>query len=162
MYPGLPIKDHESCAITEPRHRIGVCWENFLQKKFPDLKPPPPGHLSPVFLHVRGSTVYEDKKSKSKSCPDQVDVALDLLTSFVQEFKSEIGSLPENMAVLSPYKSNVEYIRTRRRNPAYAALEGMPPSATIDSIQGQEAALVTVVFGTSKSSGPGFTTNVNR
>ncbi|KLU83426.1 hypothetical protein MAPG_02486 [Magnaporthiopsis poae ATCC 64411] len=162
IYPCLNIKDHESCAITELRHKIGVCWEKFLQKKFPNLKPPPPGHLSPLFLSVRGSTVYEDNKSKSKFSPDQVNAALDLLSTFVQEFRSEIGSLPENMTLLSPYQSNVEYVGKRRRNPAYAVLEGMPPSGTIDSMQGQEAGLVTVVFGTSRRSGPGFTADINR
>ncbi|KLU83935.1 hypothetical protein MAPG_02984 [Magnaporthiopsis poae ATCC 64411] len=161
FYPGLPAKNDEGCAISDPRHRIGVLFEAFMKRKFPTLKDSPSGQLLPVFLDVRGSRVYVDQ-TKSKSCPDQVKAALGILSEFALAVGAEMPDVAKRMAILAPYKANVELIGTRMRKMGNSGLEDMPPSSTIDSIQGQEAELVAIVFGTSQLSGPGFTTDPNR
>ncbi|KAM0468984.1 hypothetical protein ACHAPX_010608 [Trichoderma viride] len=52
--------------------------------------------------------------------------------------------------------------RWLEKKPEYAVLKGMPPPATVDSYQGQEANIMCVVLGTTKQTGPGFTRNANR
>ncbi|KAL8355876.1 hypothetical protein RB601_001264 [Gaeumannomyces tritici] len=68
----------------------------------------------------------------------------------------------KRMAILSPYKANVKVIEKQTKNMEGSGLDNMPPPSTIDSIHGQKAEFVTIVFGTSRWFDPGFTTDPNR
>ncbi len=66
------------------------------------------------------------------------------------------------MVIITPYKLNAEYINRKLRKSEYKALKTMQPAATIDSFQGREGDIATVVMGTTLMSGPGFTTDPQR
>jgi superfamily I DNA and/or RNA helicase len=68
-----------------------------------------------------------------------------------------------SIAVISPYKANVELFERCRKDSQHSApLLDMPPAATVDSFQGREADIMVVILGTTKEVGPGFTIDKNR
>ncbi|KAM0539977.1 hypothetical protein ACHAO7_011644 [Fusarium culmorum] len=69
---------------------------------------------------------------------------------------------PVDLLILSPYDAMVEILPGWLKRPEYAALEGMRPPSTIDSIQGQEGGMVVVITGTNEHVGAGFTSDERR
>lgn len=157
VYNDLPFTYGVGSNIA--RHGVGVTLENYLIRRFPDLTPPPHGMLSEVFVHCQGTVCSVHGLTKSKRNIDQVDNALDFLHDFVQTTAIDASRL----AIITPYKANVDYITRRRsRDPRYAILADMRPAATVDSSQGSEADIIVAIFGTTSAVGPGFTVDEHR
>ncbi|KAJ4855664.1 AAA domain-containing protein [Trichoderma breve] len=156
VYNDLPFTYGVGSNIA--RHGVGVTLENYLVRRFPGLAPPPRGMLSEVFVHCQGTVCSVHGLTKSKRNMDQVDNALDFLRDFVQTTAIDASRL----AIITPYKANVEYIARRRRGPRYAILADMRPAATVDSSQGSEADIIVAIFGTTSAVGPGFTVDEHR
>ncbi|KAF4996451.1 hypothetical protein FGRMN_4508 [Fusarium graminum] len=145
-------------AITLPDHKVGRDLEAFFLAKFPgQLSPAPAGKLHPVFVHCEGSRVFVDSQTMSKRSPDQVKIALDLLTEAVEG--KEID--PARVVCITPYKANATLTEKMRKR--YKLLQGMPPAATVDSFQGQKNDVAVVIMGTAHPyPGPGFTASSKR
>ncbi|KAL6699417.1 P-loop containing nucleoside triphosphate hydrolase protein [Trichoderma pleuroticola] len=156
VYSDLPFTYGVGSNLA--RHGVGVTLENYLVRRFPDLVPPPAGMLNEVFVHCLGTVCSVHGLTKSKRNEDQVDNALDFLRDFVQTTAVDASRL----AIITPYKANVDYIARRRRGPRYAILADMRPAATVDSSQGSEADIIVAIFGTTSAVGPGFTTDEHR
>jgi superfamily I DNA and/or RNA helicase len=68
-----------------------------------------------------------------------------------------------HIGLISPYKADIDIMMERIRDRSeFTVLRGMAPPATVDSYQGQEKDIMCVVMGTTKESGPGFTSKPNR
>ncbi|KAL6798046.1 P-loop containing nucleoside triphosphate hydrolase protein [Trichoderma sp. SZMC 28012] len=156
VYNDLPFTYGVGSNIA--RHGVGVTLENYLARRFPGLAPPRHGMLSEVFVHCQGTVCSVHGLTKSKRNMDQVENALDFLRDFVQTTAIDASRL----AIITPYKANVEYIARRRRDPRYAILADMRPAATVDSSQGSEAEIIVAIFGTTSAVGPGFTVDEHR
>ncbi|KAL7931497.1 P-loop containing nucleoside triphosphate hydrolase protein [Trichoderma chlorosporum] len=136
----------------------GIGSSLYLTRRFPGLSPSPAGTLTEVFVHCEGTSCIISGVTNSKKNPDQVDNALDFLCDFVRT----TGIDASRLAIITPYKANVNYIAGRRKNARYAILSDMRPAQTVDSSQGSEADIVVAVFGTTTTVGPGFTTDEHR
>lgn len=159
FYSDVPFTYAPSCDPSLDGHADGAKLETFLQQHFPNLTPPAPNTMEPVFVDCPGSSTQRDPATGSKWNIRQCEVALRLLVNLVNATKID----PAHIGVISPYKANVAIMeRWIRKKPEYSALRGMAPPATVDSYQGQEADIMCVVLGTTKKTGPGFTRNVNR
>ncbi|KAG7135392.1 putative ATP-dependent helicase like protein [Verticillium longisporum] len=160
IYPDVPFTYGASCDISLPGFSSGRLLEKYIHERFPKVSAPVEGTFSPIFINCPGSRVFTDPRSGSRKCPDQIKVALDFAVDLI---KTNHGKA-EDIVVLSPYAANVEAIgHMRKKRPEYtAALINMPESSTIDGYQGRENDIVIVVMGTSKSTGPLFTSNENR
>ncbi|KAF6796416.1 DNA helicase [Colletotrichum sojae] len=160
IYPDVPLKYHPvHCDIDQAKFTIGRNLEDFIRARYPDVQPPPEGRLSPFFLNCDGTRVWVNPVTKSKRSADQVNAAL----NFAQDFVTAKGVNPASLVMISPYADNVELIDRWRKRPEWQVLSGMPPAATIDSYQGQEADIVIVVMGTRAfNPGPGFTKGPQR
>lgn len=159
VYPDVPFKYAESCAVQLPQFETGRVLEAYILKKYPDVKPAPASKLSPVFIHCEGSKVFVNEVTGSKSSPDQVKIALQLALDLVNTTQINSSSL----VMLSPYSANVHTINNMLKGPGYAALNDMPPASTVDGFQGKEADIVIVVMGTaSLKPGPGITSDEQR
>ncbi|KAM0351264.1 hypothetical protein ACHAP4_009403 [Fusarium culmorum] len=132
-----------------PGHRIGHILEEYVRAKILEVKPPQDGNLEPVFVNP---------VSKSKKNFDHIHAALDFCADFVQAKEVK----PVDLLILSPYDAMVEILPGWLKRPEYAALEGMRPPSTIDSIQGQEGGMVVVITGTNEHVGAGFTSDERR
>ncbi|KAL8364695.1 hypothetical protein RB595_003802 [Gaeumannomyces hyphopodioides] len=163
FYSDLPMMYAPFCAVSNPARQLGVVFEQFVRRRYPGLKPPPAGTHWPVFLHADGARVARDPLTASKKSEDQNNVALRLFADFVRQYGGNKRDLVRNLAVLSPYKSNVELLNEMRTRFEFEVLQEMRPCATIDSIQNQEADIVVIVFATdARTGGPGFTAQANR
>ncbi|KLU89531.1 hypothetical protein MAPG_08502 [Magnaporthiopsis poae ATCC 64411] len=163
FYSDLPMTYGATCAIDNPARQLGVEFEQFVRRRYPGLKAPSAGTHWPFFLHADGARVHRDPLTGSRKSEDQNNVALRLLADFVRQYGGNKRDLVRKLAVLSPYKSNVDLLNEMRRRFEFEVLEEMRPCATIDGVQGQEADIVVIVFGTdTKSGGPGFTAQPNR
>ncbi|OAA80960.1 hypothetical protein LEL_00505 [Akanthomyces lecanii RCEF 1005] len=160
IYPEVPLSYAKGCEISQPKFKIGRDLEAFFRNKFPALRSPPPGKLLPVFVHCDGCPISTaDILTWSLRNPAQVEVALDLAVEFVKVCRVDTKLI----TFIAPYAANVDEITTALKNPAYAALRGMPAPATIDSFQGHENEIVFVVMGTTgPTPGPGFTADAKR
>ncbi|KAL7892380.1 P-loop containing nucleoside triphosphate hydrolase protein [Trichoderma sp. SZMC 28014] len=156
VYSDLPFSYGPGSVLSN--HVVGRALERYLTAMH-NLRPSPPGSLREVFFHCHGTTCIVDEVTRSKRNPDQVENALDFLCGLVTQCP-DIGA--SNIAIISPYKANVKYVESRRREPRYADLDGMQPAATVDSFQGREADIVVVIMGTTEKVGPGFTTDKRR
>jgi hypothetical protein len=136
----------------------GKALEEYAKARFPDVTNSLT-KLLPLFLHCEGSRVTMRKGSKSRFCRVQAQATLDFALDLV--VKKEIK--PAHIAILSPYKANVEYMNALLKRPVYAALKGMAPASTVDSYQGRESDIVLVTIGTVfPYPGPGFTNDPHR
>ncbi|KAI8677354.1 hypothetical protein NCS56_00625200 [Fusarium sp. Ph1] len=154
----LPFQYGPGCGVSLPQYSAGRQLEDYLQKKYSDLKPVAASTLQTAFVHCASSFCYVDPVTQSKSNMVQNRVALALLSDFVKESKVD----PACFVDISPYKSNVELINRLRKKPESAALAGMADAVTVDSFQGQEGDIAVVVMGTTGRSGPGFTADEQR
>ncbi|KAK4149095.1 P-loop containing nucleoside triphosphate hydrolase protein [Chaetomidium leptoderma] len=157
LYSEVNFTYAPSCAIDRPEFEAGHILERQV-RKFPDVRPSPAGKFLPIFVHCEGTKVEVDKRTGSKKCRDQVEVALNIATDLVSE-----GVDPTKITLLSPYAANVELVRRVRKLPRYANLVAMVDASTVDAFQGQENDIIIVVMATSfPYPGPGFTTDFRR
>lgn len=158
VYKDVEMKYGPFSSIDQPQHAIGRAFENWLINtcNFSDLKPSEVGTLEPVWMHTPGA--YVGQAGTSRFSPNQVDAALELLSDFVRG----TGVDASNIVVIAPYKPNVNYGNRQLFDGCYPALTKMPPLLTADSFQGREGQMAVVIFGTSRETGPGFTSDENR
>lgn len=71
-----------------------------------------------------------------------------------------MGQSAKGIVGICPYKPNV--VLANQRMSKYPALAEMAPFKTVDSFQGLEGDMSVVIFGTTRQSGPGFTSQKNR
>lgn len=159
IYSDVPFEYAPSCRVDQPQFSLGRALEEYVQAKYPEVKPVPKDKLLPVFLHCEGSRVFVDELTKSKRSPDQVKIALNFLVDFVKTKQVD----PARLALIAPYAANVDLINRMRKRPEYSALATMQPASTVYSFQGQEGDIAVVVMGTAyPRPGPGFTSDENR
>ncbi|KAL8380788.1 hypothetical protein RB595_005194 [Gaeumannomyces hyphopodioides] len=164
FYEHIPLTYAPICDVNAEDRDLGRVFEKWARTHAGfKLSPPLPGRHAPIFINVAGSTVFTDEITKSKQCFDQCVVVLRVLAKFVRAHERQFGDLVRRVAVLAPYKSNVELVNELLRTRSeYDVLKGIDQCRTIDSTQGQEADIVFLIFGTNKKTGPGFTSNANR
>lgn len=158
FYSDVPIEYGLGCDIGLPGHQIGRQLETFLNQRYPELTPAQPGTMQEVFVHLERSNTSVDKFTGSRMNRGQVKVALDLIRDFVKATKVS----PARIIVITPYKANVGVIESMRKKSDYSIISGMQPAATVDSFQGREGDVAVVIMGTTRRSGPGFTTDEPR
>ncbi|KAH8902443.1 hypothetical protein BR93DRAFT_887046, partial [Coniochaeta sp. PMI_546] len=159
MYGDLGLKYGDWCSVSNPKFAAGQALEEYLVKKYPDIKPSPPGKLLPAFIDCRESRVFTDPLTKSKRSPDQVKVALDFAVDFVKT----MGVSADKIRFVTPYSANVEVMRRMRKKPEYSCLSVIPDASTVDAYQGREHDIIILVLGNRHPKpGPGFMTNENR
>ncbi|KAH6981194.1 AAA domain-containing protein [Ilyonectria sp. MPI-CAGE-AT-0026] len=158
FYSDVPFEYGLGCEIDLPGHEIGRQLETFLNQRHPELTPAQPGKMQDVFVHLERSNTSVDKFTGSRMNRGQVKVALDLVRDFVKATKVS----PARIIVITPYKANVGVIESMRKKSDYSINSGMQPAATVDSFQGREGDVAVVIMGTTRRSGPGFTTNEPR
>lgn len=157
VYSDLPFQYGPKSSIAN--HKVGQTLEEYLRKKFPELKPTRADALQEVFIHCPGTVCLIDPVTKSKRNQEQVNHALKFLSDLVKMTDIPASSI----GVISPYKANVElFERCRKDSQHSATLSGMPAAATVDSFRGREADIMVVILGTTKEVGPGFTVDKNR
>ncbi|KAK0710984.1 P-loop containing nucleoside triphosphate hydrolase protein [Lasiosphaeris hirsuta] len=158
VYKDVEMKYGPFSSIDQPQHAIGRAFEDWLVNtcNFPDLKPSQAGALEPVWMHTPGA--YVGQASTSRFSPSQVDAALELLADFVKDTRVDAS----NIVIIAPYKPNVNYGNQQLADGCYPALTKMSPLLTADSFQGREGQMAVVIFGTSRETGPGFTSDENR
>ncbi|KAM6540129.1 hypothetical protein FALCPG4_001867 [Fusarium falciforme] len=116
IYRGWALKFFQADL---PQHSAGRQFEDYLQKKYSDLKPAAAGTLQPAFVHCAGSFCYVDPVN------------------------------PACFVVISPYKSNVELINRLRKKPEAAALAGMADADSFQVQEGDIAVVVMGATGRS-------------
>lgn len=157
LYPDLPIRYGDGCDISN--FPDGLALESFVQARFPDLTPSPPGKLLPTFVDCRNSRVFTDETAKSKRCPDQVKAALDFTADLVRDKKID----PRRIRFLTPYWANIYVVSRMRRKQEYKVLAPIPPPNTIEFFQGQEANIIILILGNHfPRPGAGFMADPNR
>ncbi|CAH0015243.1 unnamed protein product [Clonostachys rhizophaga] len=160
LYSDLPFEYALCCRISTPAHRVGNQMEDYTTRRFPELRLPPQGTLSPIFIHCRGSKRERPKGrySMSSQNTDQNTAALQFLAGFVKASQTD----PARICIITPYKANVHAIEKMRKSSDYDLLAGMPPAATVDSFQGREGDVVVAIMVSTEKSGPGFMRCENR
>uniref|UniRef100_A0A8H7NN41 DNA2/NAM7 helicase-like C-terminal domain-containing protein n=1 Tax=Bionectria ochroleuca TaxID=29856 RepID=A0A8H7NN41_BIOOC len=160
LYSDLPFEYAPCCRISTPAHRVGNQLEDYTVRRFPELRPPPQGTLSPIFIHCRGSKRERPKGryAMSSQNTDQNTAALKFLGGFVKASQTN----PARICLITPYKANVHAIEKMRKRSDYDILAGMPPAATVDSFQGREGDIVVAIMVSTEKSGPGFMRCENR
>ncbi|GKT57118.1 DNA helicase [Colletotrichum tofieldiae] len=159
IYPDVPLTYSSLCQIDQPKFALGHNLEDFIRSKYPEVKAPPANKFWPVFLSCENGRVFVDRNTGSKQSKDQVKVALD----FALDFVTVKNVNPAKITIISPYAANVDYLSRMRKQPEYAALEGMPQASSVDGFQGQENDIMIVVMGTAfPQPGAGFTSNPQR
>ncbi|KAL8364696.1 hypothetical protein RB595_003803 [Gaeumannomyces hyphopodioides] len=164
FYEHIPLTYAPNCDVNAENRVLGRVFEKWARTHAGfKLSPPLPGRHAPIFINVASSTVVTNEITKSRQCLDQCVVALKVLAKFVRAHERQYGDLIRRVAILAPYKSNVELVNELLRTRSeYDVLKGMDQCRTIDSTQGQEADIVFLIFGTNQKTGPGFTSNANR
>lgn len=152
VYNEIPLVYGPRSDIGLPHHKIGRDLEAFLKGRFPDISPAPDGSLQPVFVHCKGSFCNR----QTYESLDQVKIALDLARDFVSCQAVD----PRQIIIMSTSLANVGLVSRHRASPEYASLADMPPASMFEP--GRQGDIVFLVMGTSKTSGPGFTTNQQR
>jgi hypothetical protein len=80
VYRELNWKHGQICDISLPQHEPGRLLEDFARVRFPGLTAPKAGELTPLFVHIPGKTI-KDQRSGSKFNQVQNRIALDLLST---------------------------------------------------------------------------------
>lgn len=152
VYNEIALAYGPKSDIGLAHHKIGRDLEAFLKDRFPSMSPAPDGSLQPVFVHCKDSFCTR----QTYESLDQVKIALDLACDFVRRQAVD----PRQIIIMSPHIANVELVSRQRALPEYASLADMPPATMFE--QGRQGDVVFLVMGTSKFTGPGFTTNKQR
>ncbi|KAF6807005.1 DNA helicase [Colletotrichum musicola] len=115
VYGDVPYTYSDCCDINLPAFAVGRQLESFVAETYPKVARPPPGKLWPVFIDCVGSFVAVDKSTGSKSCRDQVKVALDFAANFVRAKNVD----PARISILAPYSANADLLGKMRKDPGY-------------------------------------------
>ena len=161
VYKDLEFKYATSCEVSREEHSTGRALEAYFTRLWPGMTPSPPGKLFPVFVHCRNTTTLLNKATGAKRNEDQCKTALDFLNTMVSITRISA----RRIGMLLPYRGNVtltQRLLDVNLDGEYDALQDMEPVSTVDSYQGQEKDIMCVVMGTTKQSGPGFTSQENR
>ncbi|KAL7904675.1 WD40-repeat-containing domain protein [Trichoderma velutinum] len=151
-----PLNYGPDCNIRLDRHACGRELEAFLQKRFPELAPPPDGKLAEAFINCAGSGFYVNEVTRSGWNPIQSRRALGFICDLVTQTKIT----PADVFIITPYEANVEYIESERKMPEYSAISSMAPAATVDDFQGRQGNIVVLVMATTTSE-PGYTSDIH-
>ncbi|KAK1835642.1 P-loop containing nucleoside triphosphate hydrolase protein [Podospora conica] len=151
---GLELAYGPNCHPDMPQFAMGRAFDSWARGKFPSLKAAAEGTLTPIFMHVPNTVARLVGTSRLNKM--QVEITLELLSSFVQE----TGYSAKGIVGISPYKPNVALANALL--PKHPALAAMPPFKTVDSFQGLEGEMSVVIFGTNTHSKAGFTSQKNR
>ena len=157
VYSITPLVYGQGTDISLSRHACGRTLEAYLHRRFRGISRPSADTFAEFFVHCKNTTCELDEVSRSKLNPGQVQIALDFICDLVEE-----GVSPIQITVITPYKANRDCIETVRRGPKYVSLASMPPASTVDGFQGRENDIIIAILGTTRESGPGFTTNQSR
>ncbi|KQN38778.1 DNA helicase [Pedobacter sp. Leaf41] len=105
-----------------------------------------------VYIDTAGCSFDEKLEGTSTINPDEAAFLVNHLTSFVKEVTSkEIDNFP-SIAIISPYKQQVQYIKALvEENEALISLQNKISVNTIDSFQGQERDVVYISLTRSNS-----------
>lgn len=115
FYPDLPFTYIKQSDISLPQYEPGRILKQFVQGRFPDIRPPLPGKLQPISLHYEGKASHLPM-TRSKINTQQSLYALDSLVDFLTTTGLDASSL----VILTPYTFNLEYII---KKPQYASLK---------------------------------------
>lgn len=157
FYPDLVFYYGEQSDINLPKHEPSRLLEEFIQDRFPDLRPPPAGKLQPIFLHCNGSTI-RNALTGSKRKVEQSLYAL----NFPVDFIAATGLDAFDLVILTPYAYNLEFINSQLKRPEFVSLKGAVETSTVDSFQGREGALVVYITVSALKTGPGFLADERR
>ncbi|SCV38782.1 uncharacterized protein FFFS_05971 [Fusarium fujikuroi] len=143
-------------------HHLGHVLEEFIQVKFPAVKPPKPdgkrGTLSPLFVDCKNSFCHVDPVTRTRKNIDQIKVAFNFLAEFVKTKQVN----PADILIIAPYSAMIDAIESFYKKREYEVLKDMRPPSTVDAIQGQEADMVVVITATTRAVGAGFTSDERR
>ena len=117
-----------------------------------------------VYIDTAGCSFDEKLDGTSTINPDEAAFLVNHLTSFVQEVTSkEIDNFP-SIAIISPYKQQVQFIKALvEENEALIPLKNKISVNTIDSFQGQERDVVYISLTRSNSDASiGFLSDTRR
>lgn len=158
IYPNIDVTYGERCDASCPEFQDGYVLEKVLLTALPGkITPSPRGSFLPAFVHCKNSKV--DILGTSRLCKDQVKVAMNFALRLLRTGRIH----PRNIGMVSPYKANVKYLEELRKEPAYQALNEMPPASTVDGYQGKDRSIMFVIMGTTHPKpGPGFTRDANQ
>lgn len=129
----------------DPLVVLGNDVEAFLQARYPDLSPPPPGKLTPMFVHTPGP-LHTNPYTDDKYAPAQVDAALSLIADLVKDQ----GVSLDDIGIITMYKANVALIKSEidKKFPSLAKVE----AGIVEAYQGRDKPIIVVIMGT----GPGL------
>lgn len=117
-----------------------------------------------IYIDTAGCSFDEKLDGTSTINPDEAAFLVNHLTSFVQEVTSkEIDNFP-SIAIISPYKQQVQFIKALvEENEALIPLKNKISVNTIDSFQGQERDVVYISLTRSNSDASiGFLSDTRR
>lgn len=117
-----------------------------------------------IYIDTAGCSFEEKLDGTSTINPDEAAFLVNHLTSFVQEVTSkEIDNFP-SIAIISPYKQQVQFIKALvEENEALIPLKNKISVNTIDSFQGQERDVVYISLTRSNSDASiGFLSDTRR
>ncbi|KAL7943377.1 AAA domain-containing protein [Trichoderma barbatum] len=157
VYNDVPFEYGPSSDINLDRHMCGRELEDYLQKRFSQLVPPPPDNLRAAFIHCRGSECLVDAVTGWGWNPIQSEHALD----FIRDLVTCTAITPTDISIITPYRAGVEFIEQTRKKPQYRAISAMQPAATIDAFQGLQWSIIIVVMTATQETGAGYTSDAH-
>jgi hypothetical protein len=177
VYGDTELKYGPTCNIGLEDHAPGRELEDYLQRLYPKLKPPPNGQLYPAWIDCKGTFTVVHQATMSKSNRQQCEQALELLVGLIDDKHSNVSV--NDLVIICPYKANADLVsrmlaKSKVSNPfspqvvfridqlQYGSLKGMRAPATVDSYQGKESKIVCLIMGTTPPVGTGFTKDVHR
>ncbi|RSM16200.1 hypothetical protein CDV31_004519 [Fusarium ambrosium] len=141
----------ESCALTNFSYAGDI--RAYLQHTANLVLPA--DTMAPVFMNCNNCPSREDPVTKSRYNAQAVDRMVKWLKAFIGEL-----SIPtDRIAAITPYRANLQHIRSRFR--AEPTLKGIEVS-TIDTFMGREADVILLCLAVDKESGPKFTAHPQR
>ncbi|KAK7428470.1 hypothetical protein QQZ08_005089 [Neonectria magnoliae] len=149
VYPDVPFTYAASCQINLQRFATGQALETYVLAKYPEVKSSPTGKLSPIFVHCQGSKVYVNEMTGTKYSPNQVKVALDLATEFVETKNVN----PAHFVIVAADMANVDIAAKMWKRAEYSALLAMPPASTVEAYQGKESDIVIAIMSNNANAG---------
>ncbi|RSL41172.1 hypothetical protein CEP54_015899 [Fusarium duplospermum] len=141
----------ESCALTNFSYASDI--RAYLQHTANLVLPA--DTMAPVFMNCNNCPSRVDPVTQSRYNPRAVDCMVKWLKAFIGEL-----SVPaDRIAVITPYRANLQHIRSRFS--AEPTLRGIEAS-TINTFMGREADVILLCLAADKESGPKFTAHPRR
>lgn len=153
FYPNLEFTYGGRCNVNLPAFESGRKLENYLQKRWPSIRPAATGTLQPVFLHIPGTTSWRSGTGSRRNVPMSRE-ALNFIVDFVKETDVD----PARIVLLTPYTYNLECVNESLKEDSYKILKSVRQT-TVDSFQGQEGDIIVYITVSNKVSGPDIVAN---